>query len=266
MKSQQIIYQVDAFTTKAFKGNPAGVCILESEPDVQWMQNIALEMNLSETAFVFPDNGSLTIRFFTPTTEMNICGHATLSSAHILYETGYVGQEEEIKFSSKAGILEAKKTGDWITLNFPTYKLEKTDAASEFENATGSKAIELYRTASHWTLALMKNEREVREMKPDFSKMKNSIFGDLIVTAPSDDPSFDFCVRCFAPAVGIDEDPVTGSANCALAPFWAEKTGKTDFNSHQISKREGILKVSLKGDRVEISGQAKTIFKAELFV
>jgi PhzF family phenazine biosynthesis protein len=262
----QFIYQVDAFTTEAFKGNPAGVCILEKEPSSEWMQNIAMEMNLSETAFVFPGPDNLNIRFFTPTTEMNICGHATLSSAHILYETGYVGQEEQIKFSSKAGILEAKKTGDWITLNFPTYKLEKIDTASEFESVTGSEAIELYQTASHWSLALMKNEKEVTDMKPDFSKMKNSIFGDLIVTAPSDDPSFDFCVRCFAPAVGIDEDPVTGSANCALAPFWAEKTGRTDFNSHQISKREGNLKVSLKGDRVEISGQAKTIFKGELFV
>jgi PhzF family phenazine biosynthesis protein len=266
MKLQQTIYQVDAFTTKAFKGNPAGVCVLEKEPTAEWMQNIAMEMNLSETAFVFPGVDNLIIRFYTPTIEMNICGHATLSSAHILYETGYVGQDEEIKFSSRAGILEAKKSGDWITMNFPTYKLEKIESSSEFLEATGSKALEIYRTASHWTLALMKNEQDVREMKPDFSKMKNSIFGDLIVTAPSDDPSFDFCVRCFAPAVGIDEDPVTGSANCALAPFWAEKTGKKDFNSHQISKREGILKISLKDDRVEISGQAKTIFKAELYV
>jgi PhzF family phenazine biosynthesis protein len=266
MNPQKIIYQVDAFTTDPFKGNPAGVCILYFQPTPEWMQNIAMEMNLSETAFVFPDKGSLLIRFYTPTTEMNICGHATLSTAHILYETGYVGQEEEIIFSSKAGILSVKKAGEWITMNFPTYKLERIEAASEFEKVTGSKAVELYETASHWTLALMKDEKEVRDMKPDFSIMKNSIFGDLIVTAPSDDPSFDFCVRCFAPVVGIDEDPVTGSAHCALVPFWSEKTGKKDFISHQVSKREGILKVSLKGDRVEISGQAKIIFKAKLFV
>ena len=119
MRALHTIYQVDAFTTKAFKGNPAGVCILHKEPSVEWMQNIAMEMNLSETAFIYPVSGNLIIRFFTPTTEMNICGHATLSSAHILYEAGHVGHEEEIKFSSKAGILEAKKTGDWITLNFP---------------------------------------------------------------------------------------------------------------------------------------------------
>ncbi len=265
MKSKTI-YQVDAVATKAFKGNPAAVCILDQEPSTEWMQNIAMEMNLSETAFVFPGSRNLIIRFFTPTTEMNICGHATLSSAHIIYETGYIKSGDEITFSSKAGILKVSKSGEWITMNFPVYELEKIDASAEFEIVTGSKALELYETASHWTLALMKNEKEVRDMKPDFSKMKNSIFGDLIVTAPSDDRSFDFCVRCFAPAVGIDEDPVTGSANCALAPFWAEKTGKNDFNSHQISKREGILKVSLKDDRVEISGQAKTIFKAELYV
>jgi PhzF family phenazine biosynthesis protein len=267
MKSPQLIYQVDAFATNAFKGNPAGVCILEKEPDIQWMQNMAMEMNLSETAFVFPQSGNhRTIRFFTPEKEMPICGHATLSSAHVLYEIGSIKSGDQIIFSAKAGELTVKMNGDWITMNFPTYKPERIVADSEFEKVTGLKALELYRTASHWTLALMKNEKEVRDMKPDFSKMKNSIFGDLIVTAKSDDPSYDICVRCFAPAVGINEDPVTGSANCVLAPFWHEKTGKNDFYSHQISKREGILKISLKGDRVEISGQAKTIFKAELFV
>ncbi len=264
MKSKTI-YQVDAFTTEAFKGNPAGVCVLEKEPSAQWMQNIAMEMNLSETAFVFPGSDNLIIRFFTPTTEMNICGHATLSSAHILFETGYVSPDTEISFLSKAGILKVKKTGEWITMNFPTYKLEKINAAAEFEKATGSKALEIYKTPGNWTLALLKNEKEIQDMKPDFSLMKNSIFGDLIVTAKSEDPAYDICVRCFAPAVGIDEDPVTGSANCALAPFWSGKTGKNDFISHQISKRGGVLKVSLNGERVEISGQAKTIFKAEMY-
>jgi PhzF family phenazine biosynthesis protein len=266
MKSQQIIYQVDAFTTKAFKGNPAGVCILDHEPDPIWMQNIAMEMNLSETTFVFPGNGCRIIRYFTPEAEMKLCGHATLSASHIIYEKGLAKADEEIRFSSKAGELIIKKQGDWITMNFPVYNLEKIELTPEFENVTGSKAIELYKAGFGWTLALLKNEQEVREMKPHFSLMKNSIFGDLIATAPSSDPAYDFCVRCFAPVVGIEEDPVTGSAHCALAPFWSGKTGKYDFNSHQISKREGILKVSLKGDRVEISGQAITVFRAELFV
>jgi PhzF family phenazine biosynthesis protein len=197
---------------------------------------------------------------------MKLCGHATLSASHIIYETGHVKSTGEIVFSSKAGELIINKHGDWITMNFPVYPLEKMQPNSEFEKLTGIEAQELYTAGFGWTLALLRSETEVRNMKPDFSAMKNSVFGDLIVTALSDDPAFDFCVRCFAPAVGINEDPVTGSAHCALVPFWSEKTGKKDFISHQVSKREGVLKVSLKGDRVEISGQAKTIFKAELFV
>jgi PhzF family phenazine biosynthesis protein len=266
MSIPKIIYQVDAFTTKPFKGNPAGVCIFDQEPDATWMQNIAMEMNLSETAFVFPGNNCRMIRFFTPKAEMKLCGHATLSASHILYETGMVKSNEEIRFSSKAGELNIKKNGALITMNFPAYPLEKIEITPEFEKLTGAKPLELYKASYGWTLALMKSEKEVREINPYFSLMKDSIFGDLIVTAESEDPAFDFCVRCFAPAVGIDEDPVTGSAHCALAPFWSEKTGRKDFDSHQVSKREGILKVSLKGDRVEISGQAKTIFRAELYV
>jgi PhzF family phenazine biosynthesis protein len=239
---------------------------MDHEPDPQWMQNIAMEMNLSETAFVFPGHDCRIIRYFTPEAEMNLCGHATLSASHILYETGLVKSDEEIVFSSKAGELIIKKQGDWITMNFPAYSLEKTELTPEFERVTGAKPLELYKAGFGWTLALLKNEAEVRNIKPLFSLMKSSEFGDLIVTAPSEDPEYDFCVRCFAPAVGIDEDPVTGSAHCALVPFWSERTGKEEFNSHQVSKREGILKVSLKGKRVEISGQSKTIFKAELYV
>jgi len=266
MNTYNTIYQVDAFTTQPFKGNPAGVCILDHEPDAVWMQNVALEMNLSETAYVFPGKDIRFIRFYTPETEMKLCGHATLSASHILFETGLVKSKDEIRFSSKAGELIIKKNGDWITMNFPVYPVEKMEMTLEFKRVTGAEAQELYTAGFGWTLALMNNEAEVRNINPHFSLMKSSVFGDLIVTAPSSDPAYDFCVRCFAPGVGIDEDPVTGSAHCALTPFWSERTGKNDLNSHQISKREGILKVSLKGDRVEISGQAKTIFKAELFV
>lgn len=266
MNTHNIIYQVDAFTSKPFKGNPAGVCILDQEPDSAWMQNIAMEMNLSETAFVFPGSDCRRIRFFTPAVEVPLCGHATLSSSHILYEAKLVDDDDEISLLAKAGLLKMKKSGSWITMNFPVYPLAKMEMTPEFERVTGADAQELFTAGFGWTLALMKNEAEVRNIKPNFSLMKSSVFGDLIVTAPSGDPAYDFCVRCFAPGVGIDEDPVTGSAHCALTPFWSKRTGKNDLNSHQISKREGILRVSLKGDRVEISGQAKTIFKAELFV
>jgi PhzF family phenazine biosynthesis protein len=266
IKTHNIIFQVDAFTTISFKGNPAGVCLLDNEPPKEWMQNIAMEMNLSETAFVFPGKDCRSIRFYTPAAEINLCGHATLSASHIFYERGIVKDSEEIRFSSKAGELRIKKQADWITMNFPSYPVEKMNIPSAFEKLTGIGPVELYRTAHGWSLALLKNESEVRNLRPNYSNMKDSEFGDLIVTAPSSDPEFDFCVRCFAPALGIDEDPVTGSAHCALVPFWNLKTGNTDFHSHQVSKRGGVLKVSLKGDRVEISGQAKTIFKADLLV
>ena len=260
------IYQVDAFTTEPFKGNPAGVCILDKEPSVEWMQNVAMEMNLSETAFVFPGNDQRMIRFYTPESEIELCGHATLSASHIMYETGIITKDREINFISKAGELLIKTEGEWITMNFPSYKLEMMEFTPDFERVTGRKAKELYRAGYGWTLALLDSEESVRKMTPDFMAMKKTPFGDLIVTAPSSDKNFDFCVRCFAPALGINEDPVTGSAHCALVPFWHGKTGKTGFISHQVSRRGGILKVALKGDRVEISGQAKTIFKAELFV
>jgi PhzF family phenazine biosynthesis protein len=266
MFKSKTIYQVDAFTAEPFKGNPAGVCILESEPSVTWMQNIAMEMNLSETAFVFPGKDNRMIRFFTPEAEVDLCGHATLSASHIIFETGLAKSNEEIIFISKAGELRIRKQKDWITMNFPAYNFEEMSIPPEFEKLTGIYPQELYRAAFGWTLALLKNESEVRNLKPSFSLMKNSEFGDLIVTAPSADPDFDFCVRCFAPALGIDEDPVTGSAHCALVPFWHKKTEKTDFVSHQVSRRGGILKVRLNGERVEISGHAKTIFKAELYV
>jgi PhzF family phenazine biosynthesis protein len=266
MPIPKTIYQVDAFTSVPFKGNPAAVCILDYEPQAEWMQNIAMEMNLSETAFVFPGKESRIIRFHSPEAEIPLCGHATLSASHIIYETGIARADEKIRFSSKAGELLIKKDEDWITMNFPAYYLDKMEITDDFESLTAIRPLELYRTGHGWTFALLKNEDEVRNISPDFARMKDSVFGDLIVTAPSSDKNFDFCVRCFAPALGINEDPVTGSAHCALVPFWSEKTGKNDFTSHQVSKREGVLKVSLKGDRVEVSGMAITILKAEMFV
>jgi PhzF family phenazine biosynthesis protein len=266
MQKPKIIYQVDAFTSQPFKGNPAGVCILDTKPSSKWMQNIAMEMNLSETAFVYPGKDSRNIRFYSPEAEISLCGHATLSACHILYETGKVKKNETIKLSSKAGMLSITKHGHWVKMNFPSYPIEQMKIPGLFRKLTGADPVGLFRAGHGWTLALLKSEEEVRNLSPDFQSMKNSEFGDLIVTAPSADPEYDFCVRCFAPALGINEDPVTGSAHCALVPFWNQKTGKSSFVSHQVSKREGVLKVALKGYRVEISGQAVTIFKAELYI
>ncbi len=264
--TNKIIYQVDAFTAEPFKGNPAGVCILQKEVSKKWMQNIAVEMNLSETAFIAKSDDKHKIRYFTPESEIPLCGHATLASAHILFQSGMVSKDKTITFASGAGDLYVRISGNWIIMNFPAYNLEPMQIPSIAEKLIGIKPEELYRTSHDWILALLHNEDDIRNIKPDFIMMKDSPFGNLIVTAPSEDTNFDFCVRCFAPALGINEDPVTGSAHCALTPFWNEKTGREEFISRQVSKRSGILKVALKGDRVEIAGHAKTIFKAELYV
>ena len=266
MSAKQIIYQVDAFTSDPFKGNPAGVCILDKEMSDEWMQNIAAEMNLSETAFISGGKDEYKIRFFTPESEITLCGHATLSSAHIMFETGIVKKDEVITFSSKAGILKIRFLDGWVVMNFPAYDLKQAQIPQDICNYIVITPLEFYRTDHGWTFVLLRNEEEVLNLSPDFKAMRNSEYGDMIVTAPSSDPRYDFCVRCFAPALGIDEDPVTGSAHCALVPFWNKKTGKKEFVSHQVSKRGGILKVSLHGERVEIAGQAVTIFKAELLI
>lgn len=266
MKPNRIIYQVDAFSSEPFKGNPAGVCILEEEMPEEWMRNIAAELHVSETAFITHGSEGYKIRFFTPESEVPLCGHATLSSAHIMFEKGIAGKDDEIHFSSKSGKLKIRYSDSWIVMNFPSYNLTQIPVSDDIAKYTGIIPDELYRTGHGWILALLKMEEELINLNPDFRAMKNSEYGDLILTSPSSDPNFDFCVRCFAPALGIDEDPVTGSAQCALVPFWHNKTGKTDFVSHQVSRRGGILKGSLLDDRIEIAGQAKTIFRAELFV
>jgi len=266
MTTNQIIYQVDAFTSEPFKGNPAGVCILEKEMPDEWMQKIAAELHVSETAFLSGGRDEFRIRFFTPESEVPLCGHATLSSAHIMFETGLVKRERVITFSSKAGILKTRYSDGWVIMNFPVYDLKQAQVPEDICNYIVIKPVEFYNTDQGWTFVLLRNEEEVVNLNPDFRAMKNSAYGDLIVTAPSSDPRYDFCVRCFAPALGIDEDPVTGSAHCALVPFWHKKTGKTEFISHQVSNRGGVLKVSLLGNRVEIAGQAVTIFKAKLLI
>lgn len=263
----KIIYQVDAFTAEPFKGNPAGVCILKKEVSKRWMQNMAAEMNLSETAFIVKAGDKHKIRYFSPESEVPLCGHATLASAHILFQESTTVKDKTITFVTGAGEhLYIRKSGNWIIMNFPAYNVEPMQVPESAEKLLGIKPVELYRTSHGWTLALFHNEEDIRNLKPDFNMMKDSPFGDLIVTAPSEDTNFDFCVRCFAPAIGINEDPVTGSAHCALTPFWHEKTGRDEFFSRQVSKRSGILKVSYKSDRVEIAGHAKTVFKAELYI
>lgn len=263
---KKTIYQVDAFTSEHFKGNPAGVFITEVILNPELMQNIAMEMNVSETAFVSPQGKDFIIRYYTPVSEVDLCGHATLSASHILYETGMVKQEDSIRFHSKAGELLIRKEGKRIIMDFPVYSLKKINIPASFKEITGLNALELYQSDYNWKLVLVQSEDEVLRADPKPDRIKDAGMGTLMVTAVSSKTKYDFVVRCFVPELGIVEDPVTGSAHCALAPFWNMKTGKKEFRSFQASKRSGELYVRLAGNRVEIAGEAVTVLKAELLI
>jgi PhzF family phenazine biosynthesis protein len=260
------IYQVDSFTSERFKGNPAGVCILEEFLETEMMQSIAAEMNLSETAFVETKEKVFKIRYFTPTQEVPLCGHATLASAHILYELGVVSTSSEFVFRSKESDLTISFVDDWIKMDFPAYKLTEKEISKEFCEIIGIKPIEWYESENKWVVARVATEKEVQAATPDFAKIQEKGMGLVIaVTAKSESSAYDFVVRVFCnPISGITEDPVTGAANCILVPFWNMKLEKTNFKSKQLSKRTGELKTVYKGNRIEILGQAKTVFNIEM--
>ncbi|MDR0232279.1 MAG: PhzF family phenazine biosynthesis protein [Dysgonamonadaceae bacterium] len=266
MANNKTIFQVDAFTDKPFKGNPAGVMIVTEEVSSDWMQNIALEMNLSETAFIFPRENDFQIRYFTPVKEVPLCGHATLASAHIIYELGLKAVNETIKFKAEGADLTIKRENDWIVMDFPKYPIQKTDIHKDFKRLVGFDPIEMYSSIYDWVIAIAETESEILNSKPNFTLLTENGLGHLMITSKSDSKQADFVVRCFAPIAGINEDPVTGSAHCALTPLWAEKLGKTELDSLQLSKRTGHLKVKLNNDRVEIKGKALTIFEAKMKV
>lgn len=258
------IFQVDAFTDEAFKGNPAGVMIVDSSITTEWMQNMAFEMNLSETAFLIQNKTGYQIRFFTPTREIPICGHATLASAHIIYELNLISKQQKICFSSKAGELVVSTKSNWIIMDFPKYPLMRIGTHKNFKKTIGFDPIEVYKSDYDWVIAIAANENDIYDAQPNFELMKTNGLGHLMITAKGNSEKTDFIVRCFAPISGINEDPVTGSAHCALTPLWAKKLDKTDMDSLQVSNRTGKLKVKLINDRVEIKGRAITIFDATL--
>ncbi len=258
------IYHVDAFSDKMFMGNPAGVCILNGPADEQWMQNIAMEINVSETAFLYKAGDGYNLRWFTPEVEVDLCGHATLASAHILWETGALEEDHEAVFNTKSGKLTAKKDGDYIILNFPVEAETLTEAPNELINALGDILVKYTGRNRMDYIVEVENEEIVRKLQPDHRALKNIDTRGVIVTSRSDDPQYDFVSRFFVPGAGIDEDPVTGSAHCCLGPYWAERLGKTTMNAYQASKRGGVLQVTVNGDRVHISGRAVTVFCAEL--
>ncbi|MDH4255139.1 MAG: PhzF family phenazine biosynthesis protein [Gammaproteobacteria bacterium] len=255
--------QIDAFTDRPFRGNPAAVCLLDDEGDPAWMQAVAAEMNLAETAFVRPLDDGFELRWFTPTLEVDLCGHATLASAHALWQEGIVGDRHPIHFHTKSGILSCTRQGALIELDFPATPVAATDAPAGLCSALGVEPVFVGRSKFDY-LVLLESEAAVRAVQPDFRLLGEVATRGIIVTAVSAEPGIDFVSRFFGPAAGIDEDPVTGSAHCALGPFWGERLGKATMTGLQASARSGIVRVRLAGDRVVLGGQAVTVMKGVL--
>ena len=257
------LFQVDAFTDQIFRGNPAAVCILIEEKEKIWMQKLAAEMNLSETAFLRRNGNEFNLRWFTPTTEVKLCGHATLASAWVLFTEDMVPIDEVINFHTLSGVLQARWVDNTVMLNFPAFR-----EAEEINNeavlfALGIAEGKIWQIGPHYVVEV-ENADMVRNLRPDFNKMKEINLGEVAVTSVSDDPAYDFLSRFFAPGCGIDEDPVTGSAHCSLAPFWSEKLGKNPVRAYQASSRGGSLLVEIENERVNLFGKAVTVFRAEL--
>lgn len=260
----QTIYQVDAFTDKPFTGNPAGVCILSEAPDESWMQNVACEMNLSETAFLLKQEDGFNLRWFTPAVEVDLCGHATLASAHILWETGQLKPEEQVRFHTRSGLLTAERKGDWIEMNFPATPEEPTEAPAGLIEALGVPATYVGKNRFDY-LVEVDSEEVVRNMQPDFTLLAKVEARGIMVTSIPSKLDYDFVSRFFAPQVGINEDPVTGSAHCSLGPYWSKRLEKNEFVACQASARGGIIRVRVDGERVYLGGQAVTVLRGELF-
>ena len=257
------IVQVDAFTAQPFAGNPAAVCVLPAPRDAAWMQSVAREMNLSETAFLVRQADGFDLRWFTPAVEVDLCGHATLASAHAFWEDGQLKPHEQARFHTRSGLLTADLRGEWIEMDFPVTIEQPADAPARLGEALG---LELgYVGLNRFDyLVEVESETAVRGLKPNFNLLGEIPVRGVIVTARSQTAGFDFVSRFFAPGSGVNEDPVTGSAHCCLASYWAKRLGKTEFMAYQASARGGVVRVRLNGDRVLLSGQAVTVMAGEL--
>ena len=257
------IYQVDSFTDKPFSGNPAAVCILDELQDEGWMQNVAREMNLSETAFLHKQAEGYDLRWFTPTVEVALCGHATLASAHILWEIGLLESDERAIFHTLSGPLMADQKGAWIEMNFPAKLEEEAKAPAGLIEALGV-AVKYVGKNQFDYLVEVESEDVVRRIKPDFGLLMSVNARGVIATSLADSDEYDFVSRFFAPNAGVYEDPVTGSAHCCLSPFWSKRLGKDELVGYQASARGGVVKVRYEGDRVILGGQAVTVLRGEL--
>jgi PhzF family phenazine biosynthesis protein len=256
---------VDAFTDRPFGGNPAAVCPLTAWPDNGWLQSVAAEMNLAETAYVVPrPDGSFELRWFTPTVEVELCGHATLATAHALWQTGRASHTDApLAFHTHSGLLTAARRGEEIELNFPNEAPSPAPTPAHLIEGLGIVPLSIHRNRFDY-LVEVADEQTVRSVRPDFAVLRQVVTRGITVTSRSDDPRFDFVSRFFAPAVGVDEDPVCGSSHCCLGPFWQQRLGKSELLAHQISKRGGVLRVTCDGDRVRLAGRAVLVTQGEL--
>lgn len=257
------ITQVDSFTNRPFAGNPAGVCILPKAADEAWMLKVAGEMNLAETAFLVPRGDGYDLRWFTPTVEVDLCGHATLASAHVLWEDGHLNPNAQARFHTKSGLLTADRRDPWIELDFPATPAAPADAPAGLSEALGAKPRFVGRSKFDYLVEL-EDEATVRRLDPDLGAIGRVKARGVIVTSPAEAGKYDFVSRFFAPQSGVPEDPVTGSAHCALAPYWSAKLGKKELMAFQASARGGELRLRLEGDRVRLGGQAVTVLRGEL--
>ncbi|MGO9922376.1 MAG: PhzF family phenazine biosynthesis protein [Isosphaeraceae bacterium] len=260
---------VDAFTDRRFAGNPAAVCVLTEPADDRWMQNVAAEMNLSETAFVrrLEAGSKFSLRWFTPSVEVDLCGHATLATAHVLWEDGHLPTDEAAFFETRSGLLTAEPTPHGIALDFPSEPVQNELGAGperELLNAAIDCPIRFAGRNRFDLLVELETEAQVRAVKPDIRQLERLPVRGVIVTSRGDANEFDFVSRFFAPRVGVDEDPVCGSAHCCLGPYWAERLNRRELVGHQVSCRGGIVRVRVDGARVALIGQAVTVLRGEL--
>jgi PhzF family phenazine biosynthesis protein len=263
------IIQVDSFTDRPFAGNPAAICLLDAAAPEAWMQHVAAEMNLSETAFVQPiePESLFRLRWFTPRVEVDLCGHATLAAAHVLWEEKMLGPEAPAQFETRSGRLCARRQGGWIEMDFPAEPLDSpiTDRSELDRIATALNAPFVSAGRNRFDyLVEFADEQAVRELQPDYRRIAAFPVRGVIATSRASTPEFDFVSRFFAPRVGVDEDPVCGSAHCCLGPFWASKLGRPELTGHQVSPRGGVVKVRVAGPRVALIGQAVTVLRGEL--
>jgi len=257
------LLQVDAFTAVPFAGNPAAVCLLGAPADPEWMQRVAREMNLSETAFLAKRPDGWGLRWFTPTVEIALCGHATLASAHALWEEGLQKPSEEIRFHTKSGPLACRRAGDWIEMDFPATREEPAQPPEGLAEALGATPRYVGRSRFDF-LVEVDSEETLRALAPDHALLRALPVRGVIVTCRSERPKYDFVSRFFAPGSGIEEDPVTGSAHCCLGPFWGKRLKKTEMTGFQASARGGVVRVTVMGERVLLGGQAVTVLRGTL--